>query len=96
MDARRSTSAEKTAAIISHAVQTGASLCIPGAREHRVERPVSQAAPAAGGSAPVDAAAGTASDVERREYERAGGGAPAGRGMTRRPNLIERLSRLLH
>ena len=93
MDPRRVTSAERTAVIVSNAVQTGASLCIPGAREERVEQAVSRAAGAAPGAPP---AAGTASDFERREYEIAGGGAPGERGITKRVNVIERLSRLLH
>ena len=93
MDPRRVTSAERTAAIVSKAVQTGASLCIPGAREERVEPPATRAAGAVPGALP---AAGTASDRERREYEIAGGGAPGERGVTKRATVIERLSRLLH
>lgn len=94
MDAGRPTAAEKTAAIISSAVQTGASLCIPGAREVRVGRPAGRPARATGGAPPAEAA-GTASQRERREYEIAGGGAPGERGITRRANVIERLCRLL-
>jgi hypothetical protein len=94
MDAARPTAAEKTAAIVSSAVQTGASLCIPGAREARVGRPAER--PAGATRAPAAAAAeGTASHLERREYERAGGGAPGERGITRRTSVIERLCRLL-
>lgn len=88
-------SAEKTAAIVSRAVQTGASLCIPGAREPRVGRPAHRAAGATGGAPPAEADAGTASQLERLEYERAGGGAPSERGITRHVNVIERLCRLL-
>jgi hypothetical protein len=87
-------SAEKTAAIVSSAVETGASLCIPGAREPRVGRPAGRDAVAAGAT-PSEAAAGTASQREQREYQRAGGGAASERGLTRHTSVIERLCRLL-
>jgi hypothetical protein len=90
------TPAEKTAAIVSIAVQTGASLCIPGAREMRVGGPAARrTAAATGGAPPADADTGTASQRERREYEIAGGGAPGERSITRRATVIERLCRLL-
>ena len=95
MDAARPTAAEKTAAIVSTAVQTGDSLCIPGAREGRAQRPAGPPAGAPGGAPAAEAAAGTASQLERREYERTGGGAPSERGITRRATVIERLCRLL-
>jgi hypothetical protein len=93
MDSRRAISAERTARIVSNAVQTGASLCIPGAREPRVRQPVGRPADAARAALP---APGAASAVEQREHEIAGGGAPGERGITKRANVIERLSRLLH
>jgi len=93
MDSTRVTSAARTASIVSKAVLTGASLCIPGAREDRVDQSVSRVAGAVRRALP---AAGTAADLERREYEIAGGGAPGERGTTKRANVIERLSRLLH
>lgn len=95
MDAARPTAAEKTAAIVSTAVQTGASLCIPGAREGLAQRPADRPAGATGGTPAAEAAAGTASQLERHEYERTGGGAPSERGITRRATVIERLCRLL-
>ena len=83
--------------IVSNAVRTGASLCIPGAREARVEQPVGRATGTARSASPLsNGATGTASALERREHEIAGGGAPGERGITKRANVIERLSRLLH
>ena len=90
----RLSSAEMTAAIVSRAVQTGASLCIPGAREVRVGRPASPTSVATGGTPPTETDE-RAVTPERRESELAGGGAPSERGIIRRANAIERLYDLL-
>ena len=98
VDSRQRTPAEKTAAIISRASQTGASLCIPGGLEVRVGRAARRApdATSATGHAPsAEKDGGMASDRERREYQLAGGGAPGERGITRRESVIERLCQLL-
>jgi hypothetical protein len=93
----RRTAAEATIATVLSAAQTGASLCIPGAREVRVGHST-RPTPAADGDAPavtVTAARAAPDDAEQREYARAGGGAPGERDSTRRATLIERLCRLL-
>lgn len=92
----RPTAAEATVAIVLSAAQTGASLCIPGAREVRVAHAAS-VTPAADKSAPPVAAVVRLApdDAEQREYARAGGGAPSERAVNRRVGVIERLCRLL-
>jgi hypothetical protein len=95
MDSERLTAAEKTAAIVLSAVETGASLCIPGAREARVGHVATRTAAAPAGATRAEAAAGTAAHRERGESERAGGGAPSERGVTRHAGVFERVCRLL-
>lgn len=98
VDSRQRTPAETTAAIISKATQTGASLSIPGSLEARVGRAARRApdaTSATGSEPPAEKDGGMASDRERREYQLAGGGAPSERGITRRESVIERLCQLL-
>ena len=98
MDSGQRTPAEKTAAIISRATQTGAPLCIPGGLEVRVgnaARRAPDATSATGSALPAEEDRGMASDRERLEYQLAGGGAPSERGITRRESVIERLCQLL-
>ena len=98
VDSGQRTPAEKTAAIISRATQTGAPLCIPGGLEVRAARAVRRAPDATSATERAPSAEkdrGMASDRERREYQLAGGGAPSERGITRRESVIERLCQLL-
>jgi hypothetical protein len=95
VDCARPTSAEMTAAIVLDAARTGASLCIPGAREARVARPAGRTAVGPVSGPPAEADARTAAHRERLEYELAGGGAASERGSTRRASVIERLCHLL-
>jgi len=90
----RRTAAEATIATVLSAAQTGASLCIPGAREVRVGHST-RLATADGDASVVTAIRAAPDDAEQREYARAGGGAPGERDSTRRATLIERLCRLL-
>jgi hypothetical protein len=89
------TPAEATAAVVLRAVQTGVPLCIPGAIDVRVGQPASRPAASLGVTRAAEKDARTAPDLERREYERAGGGAPSERGVTRHANVIDRLCQLL-
>ena len=95
-DPIRRTAAETTVAIVLSAAQTGASLCIPGAREVRVAHAES-VTPTADAAAPLVAAVARPApdDAEQREYARAGGGAPSERAVNRRVGVIERFCRLL-
>jgi hypothetical protein len=88
------TPAETTAALVLTAARTGAPLCIPGTRDVRVPRAASRTSISVGAAPSAEMDAGTGSDPERREYARAGGGAPSERGITRRANVIERLRHL--
>jgi hypothetical protein len=89
------TPAEVTAAVVLSAAQAGAPLCIPGAIDVRVGHGASRTSASTAGTRPAETDARTPPDVERLEYERAGGGAPSERGLTRRAKVIERLWRLL-
>lgn len=89
------TPAEATAAVVLSAAQAGAPLCIPGAIDVRVGHSGSRTSAPAAGTRPAETDARTSPDLERLEYQRAGGGAPSERGLTRRSKVIERLWRLL-
>ena len=91
MDSGLLARAEATATIVMNAAQTGESLCIPGTRElrTRITGPTAEAA------LPVLRDVAAPGDVEQREYERAGGGAPGERDTTRRATVFEQLRRLL-
>ena len=88
----RPTPAEVTAGIILTAAQTGVALCIPGALEVRAARPASRSSDATSRAASAGRPT-TAPDLERREHEREGGGAPSERGA-KRESLFERLCQL--
>lgn len=95
MDPVPPTPAQATAAVVLTASRTGARLCIPGGLDVRVG-PATRRQSDAPSAPPAQQEEKSASvDAERREYERAGGGAPSERGITRRVNAIERLCRLL-
>jgi hypothetical protein len=91
-DTGRPTPAEVTAGIILTAAQTGVALCIPGALEVRAARPASRSSDATSRAASAGRPT-TAPDLERREHEREGGGAPSERGA-KRESLFERLCHL--
>jgi hypothetical protein len=91
-ETRLPTPAEVTAGIILTAAQTGVALCIPGALEVRVGRPPSRSSDATGRAASAGRPT-TAPDLERREHEREGGGAPSERGA-KHESLFERLCHL--
>jgi hypothetical protein len=88
----RPTPAEVTASIILTAAQAGVPLCIPGALEVRVGRPASRSSDATERAASAERPT-TAPDLERREHEREGGGAPSERGA-KHESLFERLCHL--
>jgi hypothetical protein len=91
-ETRRPTPAEVTAGIILTAAQTGAALCIPGALEVRVGRPAIRPSDATARAVSAGRPA-TPPDLERREHEREGGGAPSERGG-KHESLFERLCHL--
>lgn len=91
MSAASPTPAEVTAARVVNAARTGESLCIPGARDLRVGHPLSQTSAPTAAAAHGERVTSVASDVERVEYELAGGGGLTERGLTRRRSSIERL-----
>jgi hypothetical protein len=91
----RPTAAEVTAGTILTAIQMGKPLCIPGALDVRVARPASRASQATEGAAPAGRPAGAAPDLERREHEREGGGAPSERAAANHESLFGRLWHLL-
>jgi hypothetical protein len=85
------TPAEVTASIILTAARMGVPLCIPGALDVRVERPARRASGAGERAVAAETPMNAASDPERREHEREGGGAPSERGAGAHENLFERL-----
>jgi hypothetical protein len=87
----RPTPAEVTASTILTAIQMGEPLCIPGALDVRVGRPAGPTSEAIGRAASAERPASEAPDLERREHEREGGGAPSERGAAKHENLFERL-----
>jgi hypothetical protein len=87
----RPTAAEVTAGAILDAIQMGEPLCIPGALDVRVGRPASRTPDATGRAASAERPASAAPDLERREHEREGGGAPSERGAAKHESLFERL-----
>jgi hypothetical protein len=100
----RLTPAEVTAGIILTAAQRGESLPIPGALDVRVGRRASRTSDAAQ-PAPFDTTRravsaerppSAAPDLERREHEREGGGAPSERSAAKQKHesLFERLCHL--
>jgi hypothetical protein len=91
----RPSAAEVTAGTILTAIQMGEPLCIPGALDVRVGRPGSRTSDATGRAAPAERPARAAPDLERREHEREGGGAPSERGAAKHESLFGRLWRLL-
>jgi hypothetical protein len=94
----RPSAAEVTAGTILTAIQTGEPLCIPGALDVRVGRPAGRTSRATERSAsaerPASEAPDAAPDLERREHEREGGGAPSERGAAKHESLFERLCHL--
>ena len=91
-ETRRPTAAEVTASAILTAIQTGEPLCIPGALDVRVGRPARKS-DATERAVPSGKPASAAPDLERREHEREGGGAPSERGA-KHESLFERLCHL--
>jgi hypothetical protein len=89
------TPAQVTAGLVLTASRAGQRLNIPGGLDVRVGHGPSRVPDASGSTPPAQQEERTAPDLERREYERAGGGAPSERGRTRRWSVIERLVRLL-
>jgi hypothetical protein len=87
----RPTAAEVTAGTILTAIQVGEPLCIPGALDVRVGRPASRTPDATGRAAPAVRPPGAVPDLERREHEREGGGAPSERGAANHASIFERL-----
>jgi hypothetical protein len=87
----RPTAAEVTAGTILTAIQMGEPLCIPGALDVRVGRPASRTPDATGRAASAERPASAAPDLERREHEREGGGAPSERGAAKHESFFERL-----
>jgi hypothetical protein len=91
----RPSAAEVTAGAILTAIQMGEPLCIPGALDVRVGRPASRTSGAteraASAERPASEAPDAAPDLERREHEREGGGAPSERGAAKHESLFERL-----
>jgi hypothetical protein len=91
MASRHPTPAEVTASIILTAAQTGVPLSIPGALDVRVGRPARRAPRADERPAAPERQMNAAPDLERREHEREGGGAPSERDADQHDNLFERL-----
>jgi hypothetical protein len=87
----RPTAAEVTAGTILTAIQLGEPLCIPGALDVRVGRPASRTPDESVRAAPTGRPPGAAPDLERREHEREGGGAPSERDTAKHASLFERL-----
>jgi hypothetical protein len=93
----RSTRSSSTAAILQHAAHGGLPVLIPGALEVRVGGSTARPAIDTAESVTRPALAADAEDRERREHERAGGGAPSERGhRTILARLSERLARAVH
>jgi hypothetical protein len=90
----RPTAAEVTAGTILTAIQMGEPLCIPGALDVRVGRAARRPPDATGRAASAERPASGAPDLERREHEREGGGAPSERGASKHESLFERLRHL--
>jgi hypothetical protein len=86
--------AEDTAALLVHAERSGSPVLIPGAFEKRAAGPavLLRSRPEVVGD---DAHPIVASDVERLEHEREGGGAPSARAGRRSWTLGARLHSLL-
>ena len=96
MNGARQSAAEDTAAVLVHAERSGSPVMIPGAFEMRVSRATSLPGVPADTPA-VHARIIAASDQERLECEREGGGAPSERNGRRSGTLGARLwHSLLH
>jgi hypothetical protein len=95
VDAERLARATAIATIVSSATKTGAPLCIPGTREMgvRVTRQATGAVDAAAAVAP--GARPATDDVELREYQRSGGGAPSERNTAKRATAFDWLLNVL-
>ena len=98
MNGARHSAAEDTAAVLVHAERSGSAVMIPGAFEIRVSRGATSLPPVPADTAAVRRARTiAASDQERLEYEREGGGAPSERRGRRSGTLRARLwHSLLH
>ncbi len=90
----RPTAAEVTAGAIQTAIQMREPLCIPGALDVRVGRPARRPPDATERAASAERPASRTPDLERREHEREGGGAPSERGASKHQGLFARLRHL--
>ena len=98
MNGARQSAAEDTAAVLVHADRSGSPVMIPGAFEMRVSRGATSLPPGPADTAAIrHARTIAASDHERLEHEREGGGAPSERRGGRSGTLWARLwHSLLH
>jgi hypothetical protein len=91
MKSEPSTQAENTVAYLQEARRNGSPVLIPGALEIRVSTPAGPSSQPIGMRVPRDASATAASDRERLEHAREGGGAPSQRAGRRRGTFGARL-----